>query len=306
MRNIVVLLPIQVTPTPSLPFADAGNSSWTFHPVNYPGAALTVPQAVNLIGKAAGYAGTIVGFYYNDGWHGFYTTDFTNQATFVSIDYPGAASTIPGTGGTLATSINDSGCIVGYWTDSRGGVHGFIYDNSGAAGFDCLDAAQTHPIGINDANAIVGRYLDGNGNSHGFYTTDPTDPASFAGIDYPGASQTLATALNNHGLIVGHYQAGKSASHGFIYNHTTGVYTGFDYPRAIATFPSGVNDNGRISGYYTDNRGGQHGFFWPPFTTIDYPGSTSGTNVFTIGDADTLPGVYNDVGFVALSSSPAN
>ncbi len=51
--------------------------------------------------------------------------------TVTSIDYPGAAGTIPGFDPTGSTAtepwcVNTAGAIVGYWVDTSSVVHGFL------------------------------------------------------------------------------------------------------------------------------------------------------------------------------------
>jgi len=50
---------------------------------------------------------------------GVYHAFLKDGAAFTSLDIPGASS-------TLATGINDSGVIAGYYTDASGVTHGFV------------------------------------------------------------------------------------------------------------------------------------------------------------------------------------
>ena len=79
-------------------------------------------------------------------FHGFKRWSNGNVAI---LDYPGAVQTIP-------TSINDSGAIVGYYTDSSGQSHGFLYVNGKWAPLDYPKAAGTSLAGISNAGLIVG------------------------------------------------------------------------------------------------------------------------------------------------------
>lgn len=65
------------------------------------------------------------------------------------LDYPGATQTFP-------TSINDSGGVVGYYSDSSGQSHGFLYVNGKWATLDYPNATQTSLSGISNAGMIVG------------------------------------------------------------------------------------------------------------------------------------------------------
>jgi hypothetical protein len=58
-----------------------------------------------------------------------------------------------------------------------------------------------------------------------------------------------------------------------------GTYTQFDVPGAIYTFVAGIDSAGDVVGQYEDASGNFHGFFFSgsTYTTVDYPGVTSGT-----------------------------
>ena len=82
--------------------------------------------------------------------------------------------------GTTATSTSPFGCnndgkIVGSFTDSKGAVHGFIYQHGRFKQFDASGSSQAPAFnvmgtlinGVNDEGDIVGFYSDGN-RVHGF------------------------------------------------------------------------------------------------------------------------------------------
>jgi probable HAF family extracellular repeat protein len=74
------------------------------------------------------------------------------------LNYPGAAQTVP-------TSINDSGAVVGYYTDSGGQSHGFLYLSGKWATLDYPKATQTSLSGISNAGVIVGNATVNGGTS---------------------------------------------------------------------------------------------------------------------------------------------
>lgn len=65
------------------------------------------------------------------------------------LDYPGAARTVP-------MSINDGGAVVGYYSDSSGQSHGFLYLNGKWATLDYPKATGTSLVGVSNAGEIVG------------------------------------------------------------------------------------------------------------------------------------------------------
>jgi probable HAF family extracellular repeat protein len=54
--------------------------------------------------------------------------------------------------------INNSGEIVGYYTDSSGNQHGFIYQSGTFTTVDDPDGTDTHLTAINNNGEIAGYY----------------------------------------------------------------------------------------------------------------------------------------------------
>jgi len=132
---------------------------------------LNEPLAVGYVTDANGINanGEIVGDYYNGGYHGFLYSD----GKYTTLDDPLAPINNPHTtGGTLALGINDKGQIVGYYKDSSGTSHGFLYSGGTYTTFDdplgglCFNLG-TFPNGINNNGQIVG-YYGVYGANHGF------------------------------------------------------------------------------------------------------------------------------------------
>ncbi len=228
--------------------------------------------------------------------------------TYSSISVPGATR-------TFASGINNMGQIVGSYSDSNGGWHGYVYTNGTFTNFlDVPGANPTTPIeigGINDAGEIVGSILSPSPNGRGFLYSDGifTDiyyPQSFsttakginnAGqilvgtgfVDFvlsngeltpiivPNISQTVvqASAINNIGQVVGSFGSSNDVQ-GFLQD-TNGEVTTFRFPGAVRTYPSGINDFGEIVGYYQGTDAPQHGFIYRNnvFTSFDEPSAGS-------------------------------
>jgi len=252
--------------------------------------------------------GQIVGHYRNDsGNHGF----LLSGGTYTIIDDPlEAGGVIPGQGtGTDAEGINDAGQIVGYYYDSNGITHGFLYNPTGGGTYTTLDAplaTNTQALGINNFGQIVGYYTDSHGTSHGFLYN--TNSKLYATLDDPSAATgTVATGINAAGQIVGYY-TNASGTHGFFYNPNGGTYTTLDDP-AGSTFATGINDLGQIVGYYL-GPSAFHGFLLTgsAYITIDDPlnrkaspgdGTPAGTLANGINNAGQITGTYFDVNAVA-------
>lgn len=138
-------------------------------------------------------------------YHGFVTDDYS-FTTYTSFDYPGA-------GVTDGLGINNADKIVGRYTDSSGGYHGFLFDypKGSFTSFDYSGADSTYIQDINDVNKIAGRYTVGS-VSHGFLCDGP----NCISIDYPGAIATEAHGINNADKIIGLYTDASGTRHGFI------------------------------------------------------------------------------------------
>src|SRR5262245_48262154 len=83
--------------------------------------------------------------------------------SFTRLDVPGATF-------TEGYGINNSGQIVGDYSDASGHWHGFLKDSGGYTTIDAtsLGATYTNAFGINDAGQIVGMYRDTSNREHGF------------------------------------------------------------------------------------------------------------------------------------------
>src|SRR5512146_1977110 len=109
--------------------------------------------------------------------------------TFTSIDVPGAYSTV-------AFGINNSGQIVGSYSEQSGTFHGYFDTRGSFTEIDVPGASSTATFDINSAGQIVGYYHDAHGD-HGFLETR----SSFVTITVPGATNTEAFGINDRGQI---------------------------------------------------------------------------------------------------------
>jgi probable HAF family extracellular repeat protein len=80
---------------------------------------------------------------------------------FRSLNPPGSIATYP-------AGINNSGVVVGTFTDVNNHVHGFLYKEGKFQQIDHPDAILTTAKGISDKNEIVGSYEASNGSFHGY------------------------------------------------------------------------------------------------------------------------------------------
>jgi probable HAF family extracellular repeat protein len=148
--------------------------------------------------------GDVAGLYSNGTIHGFVYIG----GSYTTIDPPGSVQ-------THALSINASGQVTGFYYDTLGNAHGFLYD-PGTATYTSLDpSGSTFAVatGINDAGQAVGYFTDGSGY-HGYVYSAGT----YTTLDPPGSTGafTLAEGINNAGQVVGVFQDAASVMHGFL------------------------------------------------------------------------------------------
>lgn len=241
-----------------------------------------VPGATGTASFGINNAGTVVGLYYQNGYHGFIKTA---GGSYTSIDVPGNP--------TFVYGINGSGRITGGYGNPTvyTSGHGFIYDNGTYTfPFDVPSSSGTYPAGINGTGQIVGQYSqDGTmGGVRGFSWSG----GIFTSFAAPGAISTEPRGINDAGWIVGSYGDANSINHGFI-RSTSGVYSTFDVPGATNTLISGINNHNWISGFYTHDDGIPHGFVYDglAFSFIDINGPFY-TQVWGINDLGQVVGAY--------------
>src|SRR4029077_3389720 len=224
---------------------------------------------------------------------------------FIALDDPLGGTQSSGQG-TRAQDINDQGQIVGFYVDSSGATHGFLYSGGTYTTLDDpLGTGGTFAQGINDQGQIVGYYIDSSNTLHGFLYSGGTyvtldDPS--AGTGSPsGALGTFAFGINDSSEIVGTYVNGSStnaAYHGFVYSG--GTYTTVDDPLAADyTDARGINASGQIVGTYIGNNHIQRSFLYSNgiFTTVSNPAAEN-IYAFGINDVGHVVGQYQGQSFI--------
>lgn len=217
----------------------------TYDLLNDPqGSQIQQPYSINDFGQIVGdyYVGEVGGSYI------FHSYELDGDK-FIPLNVPfvGAVS-------TFSPAINDTGEIVGGWTDSAGNSHGYTLIGGTYTSFDYPGGGQIQLyLSVNSEGHIVGSYADANGNVHGFLRRGTT----YTSIDFPGAVYTVATGINDADEIVGSYcptnqclQTGGEGLQGFILKN--GVYTTFAIPGEYGTALASVNNNGVLMGNYYD------------------------------------------------------
>jgi probable HAF family extracellular repeat protein len=75
---------------------------------------------------------------------------------------------VPGSSGTAAWDVNDSGAIVGVYRDAANIQHGFVWSGPLSESIDVPGARSTRAFGINARGTVVGSYNDASNKVRGF------------------------------------------------------------------------------------------------------------------------------------------
>lgn len=267
------------------------SSAYTFTFINYPGQLNTGFLGVNL-GATSSQQMMIGGGVYNAGY-GFFvdfsSTDGLASETFGAIpNYPGSTTSNP-------YGINNSGQIIGQYTDSAGDYHGYVLSggNFTAINVPFQGAVNTDPECINDEGDIVGIW--GADQHQGFEEIGGV----YSVIQVPGADITWPYGINDRGDVVGGY---NGDTYGF--KLSGGVYTTIQVPGAYSTAAVAINNSGDIVGYYCPTSTcNLQGFLLKDgvYSKIAVPEAMS-TVPYNLSDAGVIAGNYYDGKFgIALS-----
>jgi uncharacterized membrane protein len=127
-----------------------------------------------------------------------------DRGMFSTIEYPGAV-------GTIATGVDNSGRIVGYYGNIFV-THGFLLEGGRFTSIDFPGATGTRILGINGLGQFVGDY-SASGIGHAFLF----DTRTFISFDVPGGDTASAFGINDLGQIVGVYSStGVPGVRGFV------------------------------------------------------------------------------------------
>jgi hypothetical protein len=215
--------------------------------------------------------GITVGFYSTqnkaslaDNNFGFYAI---NGKNFHKVDFPASHPASPPVDQLLG--VNDAGLAVGFYVDSSGNSHGYLYDihthhyfteNPGVAGVTSVTAT-----GINDSDSVVGFFTNAKGQVHGFFVRKAA-PHLFV-LSFHGSSATTPLGVGKHGEVVGDYTVGTGSSavmHGFTWTRQHGFVTVNDPHGVDTTTINGVNTAGDLVGFYVGAGGNTNGFLARP------------------------------------------
>lgn len=168
---------------------------------------------------------------------------------------------------SLATSINDSGEVVGQAATGPGNpvpTTAFFYTpDTGMQALDSLSGTSGfingEATGVNDSGEVVG-WTQVNSQDEAFTYTSATGMQTIPGTANGGYSS--ANAINSSGQITGQYTpdapTGNYASQSFIYTTASGVQS---FATAYATTANAIDNAGDVAGSFSIN-GTSHAFVY--------------------------------------------
>jgi hypothetical protein len=250
---------------------------------DYPGTGnQTRPQKINTAGDIAGVFVDINGISYGfqrlaNGHFGPPITDPNSPTPF-----------------TEGRGINDSGTVVGDYTDSAGAFEGFFLNHNTFTNYD-PEPTFTIVLGVNNAGDFSGSVIPSSGIQSAF--------VSIGGVmtDFVAngtATATLAYQLNTTNTSCGYYiDSDGVTTHGYYRDPDGTIHAPIDPVGSTGTIVFGNNDRNLIVGRYADAGGLTHGFLFVPkssrFILYDFPGATF-TSLNGINSANTIVGRYTD------------
>lgn len=220
-------------------------SGGVYSKIAYPGVGITIVRSINDAGQVVGYTvsdgnQSIEGFIYD-----------IATATFATVSYPGQGAE----GRTYPYFINDSGTIVGWFSDPKSS---FAFQLTGSTYTAVLppNAHYSYPFGLTSSGEIFGitktecfTFLDGEYKGH---------PC----LIYHDSYLTIADVSPSGTAFVGTAaEEGSGQTYAFV--SQDGEFSVLNFPGSSITVATGVNDSGEVVGWFNSNEQ-THGFIWTP------------------------------------------
>ncbi len=129
--------------------------------------------------------------------------------------------TLTSPGGSIATGVNSSGLVVGYYyPNGASNVLGFTWTKDG--GLQSFGNPGTMALAVNNLGTIVGQELTSSGYRHAFSWTQSGGMVDLGTL---GGKQSSALAINNNGWIIGTSLTDDKSGfvHGFLWTPSAGM-----------------------------------------------------------------------------------
>ncbi len=169
------------------------------------------------------------------------------QGTYTQLSFPGASETAP-------VGVTKSGDVSGFYTDSSGNFHGFLFSGGTYTAINYPGAQWTMPAGMNDLGQIVGTTF----NPTLAFVYDPSTQ-SFTEIAYPGVQFTYPNSINDQGVIGGSFANSDEPGMGFELDGST--YTEINPPGSLLSSVIRVTESGELIGEYWTSLPGTEDYF---------------------------------------------
>jgi probable HAF family extracellular repeat protein len=217
------------------------------------------------------------------------TGSTTGKCAFQTLNFPP-----PATKGT-PVALNDSGAILGGFSETPFDAHGFLLYQGKLTTFMFPGSALTSALDISRNGIIVGNFSVnvGDGDQHPFMVHS----GGFHKITLPGFPNADATAagVNANGDVVGVITS-ETAAPAIGYLLHNGKLTQLSFPGATGgTQPTSINDQGVIVGsYFIASVNSNPAFMWKDgvFSNINPPGNDGFVNVTKISNSGVVVGSY--------------
>jgi hypothetical protein len=234
-----------------------------FRNQNFPGSKQTQVTGLNNTDIQVGFYSKMNTASGSNNNFGYYSINGTH---FHKVNFPTKNPASPPVDQLLG--VNDSNIAVGFYLDSKGNSHGYLYDIN-ANKYVSVDPStlgisgvtSVTPTGINDPDSICGFFTNSKGKTVGFLVRKAAPHLLL--LNKPGADATMPFGVNKFGLVVGVYTVG-SKNFGFTWDRTHGFTTIKDPNGPSQTFVNGVNSAGDLVGFYVGKNGNTNGFLAKP------------------------------------------
>jgi hypothetical protein len=125
--------------------------TFTYAPINVPGAVLTQARGINISGEVVGFYETSTTCVDND-----VRVPICPTKGFKLVNGSYIKLMVPGSVSTAIMGVNDLGDLTGFYKKSDGSEHGFIWYHTNVVRTIDFQANFTVPWGINKAGIVVG------------------------------------------------------------------------------------------------------------------------------------------------------
>ncbi|HKS97932.1 MAG TPA: hypothetical protein VJT31_00250 [Rugosimonospora sp.] len=218
-----------------------------WHRMSFPGAVQTTVVAVSnngtiIVGFFVTRTGATYGF---TRWNGRWST----------VAYPKSMSSRHGMNQLL--SVNDNGVATGFYRDSSGRSHGYLYNIRTRVFFILVVPVRATTVvitAINNANVIVGFVVVGR-----VTVAFVIKNGVFHQLSFGRGTDTRAFGINSSGTVVGFFVNTSGVQQGFMWT-STGMHVINSPWGTRGTVLTGVNNRGAVVGFFIDSRGRTRGF----------------------------------------------